>query len=118
MNVISEFSYQEDSFFVGWMYHNKIIRKLFLFKIIAIVLICKQKVIVLELTKRNDNAIIFDGFGEEIKRIKSPDPMSVGFGDVYYVNKELVLISRRKDASMLAVVITEDGEIIRTHETR
>jgi hypothetical protein len=44
--------------------------------------------------------------------------MSVGFGDVYYVNKELVLISRRKDASMLAVVITEDGEIIRTHETR
>jgi hypothetical protein len=109
MNVISEFSYQEDSFFVGWMYHNKII---------AIVLICKQKVIVLELTKRNDNAIILDGFGEEIKRIKSPDPMSVGFGDVYYVNKELVLISRRKDASMLAVVITEDGEIIRTHETR
>lgn len=118
MNKITDFQHPNDSSFVGWVYLNKIIKKSFDSKIIAILLNCQQKVLVIELKKNKDNATIFNPDGSEFRRIYNPDLQAVCFGDVYYIKDELTLISRRNDASMVAVVIDENGNIVRTYETR
>jgi hypothetical protein len=118
MNNITDFRYQENSSFVGWIYSGSIVKKLFDFDIYAILLKSQQKVLVIESINRQDNAVIFNADGSEYRRIKNPDSHALCFGDVYYVNDELTLISRRRDASMTAVVIDENGDLIRTHETR
>ena len=118
MNNITEFKHPENSSFVGWIHSGTIVKKLFNFDIYAILLRSKQKVLVLESINRQDNVVIFNADGSEFRRIKSPDSQALCFGDVYYVNDELTLISRRRDASMTAVVIDENGDLIRTYETR
>ncbi len=118
MKKISEFHHPEGSTFVGWIYSENIIKKSFNSEIYAILLKCLQKVLIIELKKEKDNAILLDGYGNLIRRIKNPDSQAVCFGDVYYINDELTLISRRSDASMLAVVIDEKGNLVRVYETK
>jgi hypothetical protein len=118
MNKITDFHKPEDSSFVGWIFSGAVVKKLFNYNIYALLLKSEQKVLVVELNREKENAIIYNADGSELKQITNPDTNSTGFGDAYYVNEELTLISRRKDASMLAVVIDENGEIVRTYETR
>jgi hypothetical protein len=73
---------------------------------------------VIELTNRQDNAVILNADGSKYRRIKNPDSQALCFGDVFYRTDELTLISRRRDASMTAVVIDENGDLVRTYETR
>lgn len=118
MNKIIDFQSPNDSRFVGWVYSDVIVKKEFDYNIYALLFNSFQKVIVIELKNAKDNATIFNGDGSEFKRIQNPDPQAVCFGDVYYVKNEITLISRRRDASMLAVVINENGDVIRTYEAR
>lgn len=118
MNGLTDFQYQDDSSFVGWVYDGNIIKKNYLSKIYALLLKSKRRVLIIELKREKDNAIILNADGSEFCRIKNPDPQAICFGDAYYINDELTLISRRSDASMLGVVIDEDGNLIRVYETR
>jgi len=118
MRNITEFKHPENASFVGWVYSGNIIKKSFNFNISTILLRSQQKVLIIELTDRQDNAVIDNADGSECRRIKNPDSQALCFGDVYYVNDELTLISRRRDASMTAVVIDENGDLIRTYEAR
>ncbi len=118
MEKITDFQHPEDSSFVGWVHSGIVIKKKFNFKIYAILLKGEERVLILELQKEKDNAAIYNADGNILKRISNPDTESVGFGDAYYINDELTLISRRSDASMMAVVIDENGELIRIYETR
>lgn len=118
MNKITDFYHAEDSSFVAWMYKGNIIKKNFSHKIYALILSGEHKILVVELNNEINNACIFNEDGSEFKIIQNPDPQALCFDDVYYVNDELTLISRRRDASMLAVVINEQGDLIRVYETR
>ena len=77
-----------------------------------------DRVVVLELVAERDNATIHAEDGAVLHRVSNPDPNALCFGDVFYVNDELTLISRRRDASMTACVIDEEGTVLRTYETR
>lgn len=118
MSKITDFQHPEDSSFVGWMYAGIVIKKDFSFKIHALLLKDEKRVIVIELKKEKNNAIIFNADGSTLKRVLNPDEEAICFSDVYYINSELTLINRRNDASMSAVVVDEYGEIVRVYETR
>lgn len=115
---ITEFKHSENSAFVGWVYSGNIIKKIFNFDIYAILLRSQQKVLIVELNGRQDNAVILNADGSEYRRIKTPNSQALCFGDVYFVNDELTLISRRRDASMTAAIIDENGNLVRTYEAR
>lgn len=118
MNIIQDFKHDEGSSFAEWEYSQNIIKKYFGFEIYAVLLKSNQRVLVVELKREKDNAVILNADGSEFCRINNPDPQAICFGDAYYINEELTLISRRSDASMLGVVIDEDGKLVRVYETR
>ncbi len=118
MNKITDFQHPENSSFVGWVHSGLVIKKDFTFKIVAILLKGEEKVLVIELKKDKNNAVIYKADGNVFRRISNPDKKAICFGDAYYINDELTLISRRSDASMMAVVINERGEPERVYETR
>lgn len=118
MSKIKDFTHHEGQSFVGWIYAGNAVRKTFLYEVYAVLLKSNKRVLVVELKKDRDNAVIFNPDGSEFCRIKNPDSQAVCFGDVFYINDELTLISRRSDASMLGVVIDEDGKIIRVYDAK
>ena len=117
MEQIVNFRHEDDSSFVGWEYGGEVIRKLFNHNIYALLLKNNLHVLILEIANDNNNVILLNQYGETIKKIENPDKEALCFDDVYYINDELTLFSRRKDASMLAVVINDVGEVIRTYES-
>lgn len=118
MNIITDFQHPNDSSFAGWMYAGKIIKKLFTSKIYALLLKSQKAVLILEYKNDKNNVAIYNGYGIELIRISNPDSQALCFGDVYYVEEKLTLISRRRDASMLAVIIDENGNIKHLREAR
>lgn len=118
MKKITDFQHPENSSFVGWVHSGTVIKKDFNSKIYAILLKSEERVLILELKKEQENAAIYHADGGVFKRIPNPDTKSMCFGDAYYINDELTLITRRSDASMMAVVIDENGELVRIYETR
>lgn len=118
MNLISDFQHPEGSTFVGWICSGNIIKKDFQYEIYALLLKSKQKVLIVELKKDRNNAFIFNADGSLHHQVINPDSNALCFGDCYYVNDELTLISRRQDGSMKAVVVSENGDILKCYETR
>ena len=118
MIEIQDFTHDEGSSFVGWISSGNVIKKNFGHEIYAVLLKSNQRVLIVELKRNKDNAVILNADGSLHCRIKNPDPQAICFGDAYYINDELTLISRRSDASMLGVVIDENGKLIRAYETR
>lgn len=118
MNKITDFHHPEDSSFVGWIYKGNTIKKNFNYKVYTLVLKSEQKILVIELNNKKNNSRIFNGDGSEFRIIKNPDSQALCFDDVYYVNDEFTLISRKRDSSMLAVVINKKGDLVKVYETR
>ena len=112
---ITQFYHQEDSNFVSWLNDGKLVQKSFGNNIYALKLNSGQRVIIVELKPSKTNAFIYDRFGNPLKEITSPDPESICFGDVFYSNNDLTLISRRADGKTLACIVDESGEIIKTY---
>ncbi len=118
MNKINDFRHQDDSSFVGWVFSGNIIKKSFNFNIYAILLQSMEKILIIELRRQKNNAVILNADGTEHRRIINPESEAICFGDAYYIKNELTLINRKRDATMSGVVIDEDGNIIRIYEKR
>jgi hypothetical protein len=118
MAKIKAFEHQSRSNFVAWTFGDTVVRKSFTWDVDAVLLRSNQRVLIVECRNFADNVLILDSSGAEVTRVRNPYSRALCFSEGYYVLDELTLISRDSFNNMLAVVINEDGEIIRTYETR
>jgi hypothetical protein len=120
-NKLSDVTYSNDNRELQWTCDGCPIERVFRNPVKAVALEDGTGLLVVEPASDDapNNAIIMNCDGSLRTRIKNPegDNGAVCFGDAYYVQRELTLIICFPSWQM-GCVIDENGNVVRTYETR
>jgi len=118
---ISDLNYYDSHHGIRWTNGCQTIERVFLNPVKAVAFQDGSGLVVVEPASDDapNNAIIMNCDGSVRARIKNPEGNdgAICFGDAYYVQEELTLIICFLSWQM-ACVINENGDVVRTYETR